>query len=436
MKLTRAIHFVSLAEFDVEHGSVLRHQYPFQLKSKDEKCHQRNEDGTYFTLEFENPVGCGDEIAKIHKAQMDFEINCFETEAKVESLKFPNENCSIKIEREDFYFVKICGKNHNEKIRIDEKTELKKEFLLVRLDETKFLFSVENDWIKFYLIVNKIKSDLADKSLDDHQIEPFRLYFVSIVKEKKSAKFERGSRRYALSIATPFLWFANLKGLLRIAMESIIENDENEQTVLKKLYHAMFLCETPGFLFHKFELNGELFFKWENKMYPINFGSSNRFQAEKIGISVLKKRFGTSLATILIAVLLEKRILFIGFKCPTTQLCRIVLSACLLAMPLNADILSLTFPYVDLFYIDQLKKLKSYIVGSNNPIFEQKEDMWDLVANVEEGTLAKSKDFAANVASTDFQFFAKTVLSKFAYLRMRSESIKNAEKCLCNILEV
>ena len=92
------------------------------------------------------------------------------------------------------------------------------------------------------------------------------------------------------------------------------------------------------------------------------------------------------------AIAAERRIMFVG---PNTlnasSISNLVCSAPLLVGELAPFLLQNLEPYITLAVVDQrILKRKTFIAGSNNSLFIQKNDWWDLCADISTGTIEES----------------------------------------------
>ncbi|KAI8913699.1 docking domain of Afi1 for Arf3 in vesicle trafficking-domain-containing protein [Gorgonomyces haynaldii] len=86
----------------------------------------------------------------------------------------------------------------------------------------------------------------------------------------------------------------------------------------------------------------------------------------------------------LFALLSEKRIMFVGYQKPCTDLANCVLAS--IALASAGDLVPGTvhrcFPYASLANIDLLLKVPGYVAGVTNPVFEQNQSWWDILINL------------------------------------------------------
>lgn len=101
------------------------------------------------------------------------------------------------------------------------------------------------------------------------------------------------------------------------------------------------------------------------------------------------------------ALLTQKRILFYGVNSPSFDVAEHVLAACSLA---SGGILRTfnthAFPYTDLSKVDDLLSSSGYIAGVKNPAFERHPGWWDIIVDLEAGTMKISSEVGTPVNSS------------------------------------
>ena len=74
------------------------------------------------------------------------------------------------------------------------------------------------------------------------------------------------------------------------------------------------------------------------------------------------------------ALLLQKRVVFLGYQQPASVACKAVLSACLLISPPFVGTLERAVPYANLTNMEFLS-VEGFIAGVTNPLFEQRDNV-------------------------------------------------------------
>eukprot|EP01039_Chlorochromonas_danica_P004229 gene4229-4646_t len=97
-----------------------------------------------------------------------------------------------------------------------------------------------------------------------------------------------------------------------------------------------------------------------------------------ISLSNLVHVFGENVMRIYHAVLLKQRVLFVGYNHATEDIAQIVLSAVAMVSPPMSGVIKRTFPYATLSDLG-FTEVKGYIAGVTNPMFQQHDQWWDLL---------------------------------------------------------
>ena len=97
------------------------------------------------------------------------------------------------------------------------------------------------------------------------------------------------------------------------------------------------------------------------------------------------------------ALVTQKRVIFLGHGQPANLVASFVLAACALGSGCGVvfrGFAARAFPYTNLMNLDELEKVPGYIAGVTNPRFEDLH-AWDVLLNVETGKVQVAKDIAA-----------------------------------------
>ncbi|KAI8461707.1 docking domain of Afi1 for Arf3 in vesicle trafficking-domain-containing protein [Phakopsora pachyrhizi] len=95
------------------------------------------------------------------------------------------------------------------------------------------------------------------------------------------------------------------------------------------------------------------------------------------------------------ALVTHKRIIFLGHGLPAGIVSQMVLAACALGSGCGGIFEGFTkraFPYSNLTIFEDLKAVPAYIAGVTNPIFELHTESWDVFCNIGTGKISISKD--------------------------------------------
>ncbi|EGF76293.1 hypothetical protein BATDEDRAFT_28671 [Batrachochytrium dendrobatidis JAM81] len=106
---------------------------------------------------------------------------------------------------------------------------------------------------------------------------------------------------------------------------------------------------------------------------------------------------------LLFALLTEKRVLFLGYGKPSSEISSCVLACTAIASGggLVPDAISRSFPCVGLASVDMLLKVPGYIAGVTNPVFEEQAAWWDILCNLNTGKITISSRLISNEVPGD-----------------------------------
>ncbi|KAJ1650735.1 hypothetical protein IWQ61_008536 [Dispira simplex] len=99
------------------------------------------------------------------------------------------------------------------------------------------------------------------------------------------------------------------------------------------------------------------------------------------------------LIVIINALLTQKRIVFLGHGQPSSEVANYVLAACALGSGSGGVLRGFTnraFPYTNLTSLDQLLEFPGFIAGVTNPTFEEHPHWWDVLCNINTGKITVS----------------------------------------------
>ncbi|KAK3819816.1 MAG: docking domain of Afi1 for Arf3 in vesicle trafficking-domain-containing protein [Benniella sp.] len=103
------------------------------------------------------------------------------------------------------------------------------------------------------------------------------------------------------------------------------------------------------------------------------------------------------------ALLTEKRIIFLGNGHPAGDVANFVLAACALGSGSGGVLRGFperAYPYTNLAGIDHLLTCKGFIAGVTNQLFEDRTAWWDILCNIDTGKITVSKDITPMPASS------------------------------------
>ncbi|ORX87658.1 spindle pole body interacting protein [Anaeromyces robustus] len=114
------------------------------------------------------------------------------------------------------------------------------------------------------------------------------------------------------------------------------------------------------------------------------------------------------------ALLTQKRVLFLGHLKPSGEVANFVLAACALgSCGILRGYTERCFPYTNLAGLDDLLKVPGYIAGVTNPAFEEHPQWWDVLFNINTGkvTISPNIEKASPVENPLFSINEKELLA-------------------------
>ncbi|TXT13546.1 hypothetical protein VHUM_00913 [Vanrija humicola] len=103
------------------------------------------------------------------------------------------------------------------------------------------------------------------------------------------------------------------------------------------------------------------------------------------------------------ALLAHKRVMFLGHTLPANQVSRMVLAACSMVSGCGQVLRGMTetaFPYSNLASLDVLEEFDGFVAGVCNPRFEELPSTWDVLCNLETGKVTVSKELRSSTSTT------------------------------------
>jgi hypothetical protein len=238
-------------------------------------------------------------------------------------------------------------------------------------------------------------------------------YCFNLIHTKKGEHLKRGAVIASLCIVCRHQFFHLYKPFMRGALEYYFA--QNTPKIVESLHH---------------QLNGinflQAFSEWQrrpdfwadtyqeylvpvspakefNINLPIQFPM--HFQADELAeasLLLLVKTFKDNIMTLYNALLQEKKVMFLGHNLPSWTICRYVISSCLLLAPIHNVLIERAYP---LTYLGGFgfQNSSGYIVGVSNPFFVEKEVYWDVLCDINSGTIkTHNAGFAANLTKSLF----------------------------------
>eukprot|EP00741_Cyanophora_paradoxa_P025186 tig00000350_g24311.t1 len=234
------------------------------------------------------------------------------------------------------------------------------------------------------------------------------LYCMSVVKTKKDPTVRRGAIVKAVALCSSRQFVHMFRPLLVMALNQYFEGSNVE--VLAGLYaalNALDLSGMPAYTPAQKAVYRYCQVEESRRRYPVTIGWSGgqklsvplTMEDEEVGgadwgpVSFLVQTFKEAVVPIYSCVLLEKRILFLGYTSSAENIARCVLGACRLVSPTVPGLLARAFPYANLAHLDFLS-VPGYIAGVGNPMFEEKQMWWDLCCNIDTGAVTVNPSLA------------------------------------------
>lgn len=229
------------------------------------------------------------------------------------------------------------------------------------------------------------------------------LYGLNLVKTRHDSSVRRGAIVKAMCIFSRYHFIEAFKAPLELALEEYYENRSIE--VLKSLFDGLNSIDLsslprPDYLeclmmrrgvkylpVHSTSIPQHLPSNWSRSLslqyrdQEMKLSVPVHYTPDEIGdISVtnLVKLFGESVMRIYHAVLTKQRVLFVGYNHATRDIAQMVLSSVAMVAPPLTGIIRRTFPYANLADLNFLE-VKGYIAGVTNPMFQQHDKWWDLL---------------------------------------------------------
>ena len=275
-------------------------------------------------------------------------------------------------------------------------------------------------------IPNSSSGSLPPCPISD-ELPPF-LYCLNKVVNKPDERVRRGAVVKAIAICSRYSFVHIYRPLLILALDQVHSLQTTDyEPVLKQLYDAINSAQAqlpPGskkstlsstynsFMFRRMEQHksskatmnlsqtptevdlvlsytpGDLShtaagskMKLKAPIYPLedNIGGGEQNQ-----ISQLIARFGpAAFITIFNAVITGRRIVFVGKQCTSEDLCNCVLASIASVCPPLRGVCRRSFPYTNLANLGSFLGVPGYIIGTANPIFEERKEWWDVLCNLD-----------------------------------------------------
>jgi hypothetical protein len=349
------VDFVLLAEFDIDTGSTLRHQFPHPVPD----CK-----ADWFA-EHMLPEGA-------HNREFDY------------TYIFLNRTC--KHIDDDIW------------VRPTTSTEVHetKNSLTPATDSTATEGDTSNSW-------SPAPDGGGDHINGDEVDAKYFLYGLNLVKTRYDATVRRGAIVKAMCIFSRYHFVEAFKTPLELALDSYFDNpdiselsglfqslnsidisrlprpDYLECLLMRRGVKYLPLYKSPTSEHHPRTWKRALCMQFKEKALSLSVPC--HYTPDEIGdinISSLLKIFGEASMKIFHAILTKQRVLFVGYNHSTSDIAQMVLSAVAMVAPPLTGLIRRTFPYANLADLGFLE-VKGYVAGVTNPMFQQREKWWDLL---------------------------------------------------------
>jgi Stabilization of polarity axis len=313
-------------------------------------------------------------------------------------------------------------------------------------------------------------------SLDDSDI----LFCLNVVRTKKDETARRGAYVKAMAVVTPHRFFHVFKPILLLALDRYFDNQSID--VLESVFDSINAMDLTDFT----HLQGVDMRVWrasrlrvmnQTRESDLMFSTSLTFEppppasstasgtvsgtvsgtasgtasstntttslklqvpvriaigmeSDEVGetsLVSLVSMFGENLLHVFNALLAQKRILFLGHNEPASRVCQCVLSACMLVAPPLTGTLRRAFPYSNLIDLSFLQ-VEGYIAGVTNPIFEQRQEWWDVLCNVTSGQVVLSSSYRNILDERDTYVLQSELDNEFIQKVISGVSLKYGEE--------
>eukprot|EP01028_Stygiella_incarcerata_P007530 TRINITY_DN3126_c0_g1_i1.p1 TRINITY_DN3126_c0_g1~~TRINITY_DN3126_c0_g1_i1.p1 ORF type:complete len:752 (-),score=192.50 TRINITY_DN3126_c0_g1_i1:1914-4169(-) len=138
---------------------------------------------------------------------------------------------------------------------------------------------------------------------------------------------------------------------------------------------------------------------WDDRPVKLFFPlclESGEFGDPRASVKNLFDTFGHSIITIFYSILVERRVLFLSRRRSAAEVCFSVL-ACAHLFPsvLMKKLHERLFPYVSLLSLSFVD-VEGYIAGVTNPMFADRKEWWDVLCDLDDGSVTVSESILQN----------------------------------------
>ena len=264
----------------------------------------------------------------------------------------------------------------------------------------------KEDWTYFFLNRKEFRKTCDPMSNTESIEKPVFLNCLNTVHSVHNESIKRGARVTAMAFCSRYNFVHALKPLAILGIDAYVSNPTSG--TLEKIYNTINSAidmssveERDMFDRALLERFGDAKSKYSE--FPLQwpaFGAVAGFEFKiqvplylqynmvcPVPITPLLRIFRENVMIIFTAILLEKRVMFVGNKdIPAGDVCGMVLAACSLLSPPFPLVPMRAFPYANLNDLSFLE-VCGYVAGVTNPMFADKPDWWDILCDIQSGTV-------------------------------------------------
>lgn len=146
----------------------------------------------------------------------------------------------------------------------------------------------------------------------------------------------------------------------------------------------------------------------------MEFSPFFEFDDKQISLLNLIRIFKEDIMIIYNAILEERRVLFVGFQQPVSNVCHHVISSLFLfgGFPLNEMVKRRYFPYTPLSCMFTELKTPGYVAGAANLMYKNRSEVWDYLCDLDQGKVIKNQKIKseAQYNEIDQEFISKLLV--------------------------
>eukprot|EP01083_Nonionella_stella_P169951 577311_1 len=496
------VEFVLLAEFDIDKGSTVRHQYPRRCPISEniladlmlpEGAHLREQDWTYFFLR-ESEKQTTIKKNKRRETKIDkWEKNRRELISSIDTNTFSVQVLEFSESVSDWFImhdvatcnftyggewdvsmpeVSLCITEVDTPSNVICSVLVNVDLQWTVLSETELFCSFYPPHgnamgVKFHGFAHlKVATDIVQQvtepparppqplaakeapaaAADEEEEEcdmnlEEQIIVLNLVRTQKDKSVKRGAVVKAIAIATRLRILETFKPLLTLALDDYYRTESLD--VLSSLYRTLnevvFDADDAG------DADNAMRQQMSNKELD-TFSVSIRFHGVNMRLAVPRSigideitgvsmralfmtfRRNNGMSLLYNGVLTQRRIIFVGHNLASDLIANMVLSACLLVSPSVEGTLKRAYPYACLTAM-QFLQVSGYIAGVTNPIFEQREEWFDILCNVATGDVRLSESYQAEVDADQIGYNKVVAIDKILMHEIRNGlQLKYGEK--------